>query len=363
MPNSGAGAERTLLTSQEIRAVMSEFSSLRVVKAHAFNRGSRRFPKAVIETEDGALHLLKRRGASDEDRARTAFSHMVHAHLASKHFPVARALKTSAGLTWVLRDSWLYEAFEFLKGERFRRSVGEARESGLLLSRLHRTLRGWTPEGVPPPQGGYHRSKTVEAAWSRLAHAVVTADPTASERELAQLERTLRERYDETAAHADTLLLATAESTNRGVIHGDFHPGNLLFVGGAPVALLDFDGARFARTVVEIANGGLQFGLHSVGTRPVAQWNPALNLACVEAFITGYAWPRQVLLEPRECEAVPALMIQSAIAECVPRIAISGLLDGRMGIEILRFLEQKTGWIWSQRTTIATLCATCMARR
>ena len=363
MPNSGQERTRILLTAEEIREVMQEFPSTRVVRAHAFNRGSRRFPKAVIETEGKTFYLLKRRSATEEDLVRATFSHAVQSQLALKHFPIAHCRKTHAGARWVVREGFLYELFEFLKGERFRRSIGEARESGLLLSRLHRTLKGWTPSSAPPPPGGYYRSKTVEATWTRLARGVLNDDPSAFVDELAKLERALHQRYDEAATLVDEAFAATATSVNTGVIHGDFHPGNLLFVSGAPIALLDFDGVRCDRTVIDLANGALQFGMHSVGMKPVSEWSATLNLHCVEAFLQGYAWPRQFHLDSHECAAMPALMVQAAIAECVPRIALSGRFDGRPGVEILRFLDQKTQWIWSERQRIATLCATCMSTR
>lgn len=363
MPNSGEDRVRTLLSAEEIRGVMQDFSTGRLVQAHAFNRGSRRFPKAVVETVGGTQYLLKRREATDDDLQRAAFSHAVQSQLALKHFPIARCMKTTAGASWVVRDGFLYELFEFLKGERFRRSVGEARESGLFLSRLHRTLKGWTATAPPPPPGGYHRSKTVEASWSRLAQRVQRDDANVSMDELAQHERVLRQRYEEAGLQVARAFNATLNSPNTGVIHGDFHPGNLLFVTGAPIALLDFDGVRCDRMVIDLANGALQFGMHSVGIKPVAQWSHTLNLPCVEAFLDGYAWPRHFHLAAEECGAVGLLMVQAAIAECVPRIALTGRFDGRPGIEILRFLEQKTAWIWSERARIATLCESCMNKR
>ncbi len=363
MPNSGHDGARTLLTAEEIRGVMQEFSVGRVVRAHAFNRGSRRFPKAVIESESGAHYLLKRRSAGDEDLRRAEFSHEVQAQLRLKHFPIARCMETRTAATWVVRGGFLYELFDFLKGDRFRRSIGEARESGLFLSRLHGTLMGWTPAATPPPPGGYHRSKSVDASWSRLEEGVRRVDADASREEIAALAGELRALYESAAEQVDRLFESSVQSTNHGIIHADFHPGNLLYVTGAPIALLDFDGVRCDRTVIDLANGALQFGMHSVGAKPVAQWNPTLNLTCVEAFLEGYAWPRQCHLDTHERAAVALLMVQAAIAECVPRVALSGRFDGRPGVEILRFLAQKTQWIWSERQRIATLCESCMSKR
>lgn len=363
MPNSGHDGARTLLTAEEIRGVLQEFSTGRVVKAHAFNRGSRRFPKAVIESDSGEQYLLKRRSAADEDLRRAEFSHAVQAQLQLKHFPIARCMKTRGGASWVVRDGFLYELFEFLRGERFRRSIGEARESGLFLSRMHRTLKGWTPTATPPSHGGYHRSKSVGASWSRLDEGVRSVDASASSNEIAVLAEELRARYETAAQQVDRAFETSGQSPNHGVIHADFHPGNLLYVTGAPIALLDFDGVRCDRTVIDLANGALQFGMHSVGVKPVAQWNPTLNLTCVEAFLDGYAWPRQFHLDVHERDAVALLMVQAAIAECVPRIALAGRFDGRPGVEILRFLAQKTAWIWSERQRIATLCESCTSKR
>ncbi len=362
MPNSAGAGGRATLTPKEVKAVLAQFALPAATSVHEFRKGSSRFPKAIVETASGKC-LLKRRGGSPEDEARIAYAHDVQLALSAHHFPVPALVRTHEGASWVAWEGAIYELFEFIEGDRFHRSAGEARESGLFLSRLHRTLKGWKPYAAPPHPGGYHKSRTVAASWGRVASGILAADPHAAQAKVAACVADLERQYAAAMDHSTHVLEAPGSESRISVIHGDFHPGNLLFVAGSPIVMIDFDAVRPDQTVVDIANGSLQFGMHPVGDKPVSQWVPTLNLVTIEAFLRGYALSGPMRLSRAECTIIPTLMIEAAIAECVPRVALSGLFAKRPGAEVLAFVREKTHWIWEERERIATLCWSCMSGR
>ncbi len=362
MPNSTGEPGRATMSPAEVKGVLALFELPTVASVHEFRKGSSRLAKAVVQSRSGEAFILKRRGGSTEDLARIAYAHDVQVTLYSRHFPVPRLIRTHEGGTWVEWDGQIYELFEFVEGERYRRSVGEARESGLFLSRLHRTLKGWSSKAAPPAPGGYHRSKTVAASWSRVASRVALASKSEAalfNDRILDLERQYAAAGDAAARGVEGGSAAERDS----VIHGDFHPGNLLFVSGSPVVMIDFDAVRKALPLIDVANGALQFGMHPVGDKPVSEWVPTLNLSAVEAFLRGYALSEPMRLTQPECAAVPSLMIEAAIAECIPRLALNGTFAKRPGGDVLAFLRSKTAWIWDERDRIATLCVACMSGR
>jgi hypothetical protein len=108
MLNRAGEKVREHLSLDEIRIVSDLFQLRTVTRAHAYNRGSSRFPKAIIETDDGAQFLLKRRTATPANIARVTLSHEVQLQLAHTHFPVAPLMKSAADATWIMNLGCLY---------------------------------------------------------------------------------------------------------------------------------------------------------------------------------------------------------------------------------------------------------------
>ncbi|MDA1262305.1 MAG: phosphotransferase [Planctomycetota bacterium] len=360
MQNKAGEQVRLHLSIDEIQIVSQFFLGQPVIKAHAYNRGSARFPKAIIETADGARFLIKRRKGSSENISRVTLSHEVQFKLTGHNFPVAALQKSKNDASWDLNSGCIYEMFTFIEGDRYQRSAWEARESGKLLSRMHRMLQAWKPSVATPNHVGYHASQSVFLAWDRLVPKILAVDPKASERKLQRIVEILRTQYNDAGVIAESALQSSAEQGNRSILHGDFHPGNILFRAGNPIAMLDFDSARLDWTIFDIANASLQFSIPSMGQKPVSHWDATLNTQLIESFLDGYAWSGEILLNKDECSALSALMIEATIAETIPRIALSGIWEGRSGIDVLRFIALRAEWIGSQKEALAKLCQSCM---
>lgn len=363
MPNRSGSGGRVQMAGDELRAVLKQYQLGKVTGVQEFRRGSTRFPKAVVTTAAGQRYLLKRRTGTTEDLDRLAYSHAVQCGLVQRRFPLANLVRSVGDGTWVVWNEHMYELFEFVAGERFSQTEPQTRMGGMLLAQLHAALCGWSTPVKPPVPGGYHQSRTVARSWERVADAIGQVDGSARPAEIAQLLASLEQRYRSAAELASSKIDRTPGGVRQRVIHGDYHPGNLLFAEANCGVMIDFDGVRPDLPVIDVANGSLQFSMHPAGDLPTEQWKSELDLGRLEVFLRGYSRDGATLLDADECEAVAPLMIEASIAESIPRIALSGTFAQRRGVDVLAFVERKTAWIWGERAMLATICRRCMSRR
>jgi aminoglycoside phosphotransferase (APT) family kinase protein len=130
------------------------------------------------------------------------------------------------------------------------------------------------------------------------------------------------------------------------VVHGDWHPGNMLFANHKITAVLDFDSVKIAPKVTDLANGMLQFSI--VGDRPnPADWPAYLDQAKLIQFLDGY---QQIIkLEKNKLDCLLDLMIETIIAEAVLPIAATGLFGRLSGADFLQMIRRKAEWLHKNR--------------
>jgi len=150
-------------------------------------------------------------------------------------------------------------------------------------------------------------------------------------------------RYDKSSARVNELRFA---SWKRQIVHGDWHPGNLLFSDRRIVAVVDFDSIRVAPPATDLANGMLQFSI--VGDRPnPADWPAHFDRGRVLEFLAGY---REVIrLSERKRYGLVDLMIESMIAEAVLPVAATGSFGQHSGLDFLQMILRKTQWLRRHR--------------
>ncbi len=344
MPRGGAH-----FSSEELVRVLSHYDVGVIHQIKSLSGGNRRAPKMVVVSDQGKF-LLKRRPRGKDDLYRVAFAHAVQTHLAEKAFPVTTLLATRSDNNTILQlNSHIYEFFKFVSGTRYDGSPEATIDAGRQLANFHRHLADFAHE-FKPLQASFHDSSIVRTHL-RTIGSDRTARPS---RKLQATAEALTILYNESSIQANQLGF---DSWPRQVIHGDWHPGNMLFSRHKMAVVLDFDSIRIAPAVVDLANGMLQFSI--VGGRPnPADWPDYFDQDKLLQFLTGYkkgASKETALLDEYKLRALVDLMIETMIAEAVLPIAATGFFGHLHGTDFLLMIRRKAEWLNKNRDKLTEL--------
>lgn len=344
----GSHGERSRFEPGELRRVLDAFPLEGIREIREFPAGSRQAPKVRIVAEEGEF-LLKRRTIRPDLVERATFNHRLQLHLERRGVPVAALVGTREGNgSILLDDGQVYELFHWVDGRRMVKVESEAINAGRILGRLHLEARDleWSD---PPPMPGFHAADQVETAFERVTEAVAAADADVDRVEL----RNVVERLAEIRHRAMEQVEAGGwSSLPVQPIHGDWHPGNVLFTPEKPTrtrpgtvrAIVDFDASRVEPRLVDLANGLLHFAMRSDRDASPADWPPSLSPRRMMAFTRGW---RAVVGDVVEAEAVilPALMLECLVAESVVPVAKTGRFAVVPGLPFLAMVVRKAAWI------------------
>jgi homoserine kinase type II len=341
---------RATFEAGELAMVCSRYDIGVIEAVREFRRGSGRAPKVVLQTDKGRF-LLKRRALGKDTVARVAFTHAIQEHLAQRRFPLPRLISTRVGDgTMLTLGQHIYELFEFIPGENYDGSLDATADAGRALAFFHRLLGSFHPpaSASPPPAGTYHNAPSggLERHLDTIAQKL--ADPST-----APLLKRLRVSYADAAERVEGLGYS---SWPHQIIHGDWHPGNMLFRGGGArvAAVIDYDTARRAPRVTDIANGALQFSISMKGSDP-AQWPPGLDEGRFKRFCRGYETVKDCVISTAELAALPWLMIEALIVEAAIPIAATGSFAGLSGLGFLRMVDAKAAWLQQHAERLTSL--------
>lgn len=331
-------AQREHFAPDELAVVLSHYDVGIIESAREFARGSRQSPKLLLSAPTGR-YLLKRRAVGRDRPERVEFTHALLRHLHERGFSVPRLVTTRDGQTLVTHQNRVYEVFEFLDGQRYSESLGETTHAGRTLARFHHHAAeldtGWQPVA-----SSFHDLSSVKSGLNSIPTTVASHDSVVGhEAELLSTTQELYERYEDAAAKAGELGFLEWRQT---INHGDWHPGNMLFSHDKVCVVLDFDAVRPAPRVCDIANGLLQFSILRSAGDPI-DWPDFFDLTRMRRFFRGYL--TRLPLSPAQREALPHLIIESAIAECVHPIAATGSLGQLQGYGVLMMLKRKVRWL------------------
>ena len=332
-----SGRER--FEHDELAEVLSHYDVGVIRRAKEFSRGSRRAPKLLLDTPNGRF-LLKRRAVGKDDPFKVAFSHTLLTHLQSKGIPVPALVGTCDDQNSMLQlRGHVYEMFEYVAGERYNNSLEQTTHAGRTLAKYHRAVEDFYSDWTPPA-GGYHNAPNVRAGLNAIPTVTSSHDSVfGHEAELLYLTQLLHEEYDRAAQVAYE---AGFRGWRLSIIHGDWHPGNMLFAGGKVCAVLDFDAARYQPCVVDVAYGMLQFSILRDQTEP-DRWPDFFDETRMRRFLTGYLTKGAVPAEQREI--IPELMVEALIAEAAVPIAVTGSFGRLPGYGVLQMVSRKIGWL------------------
>jgi len=348
MPAIGGSVEPQLSTYdrfelEEALCVASHYDLGVIHAAQEFRRGSRRSPKLLIKCDRG-LFILKRMAPGRDDPTRVAFTHDVQRVLAGAGFPLPRLIALRGSNETMLRlGTRVYELFECVNGQSYDHSPEATMEAGAMLARLHSILESQPPQGEAP-SGSYHRLAAVPANLAFIPHRLPSEG-------LQPVTDFLREAYERASERAEA---AGLMQWRMQLIHGDWHPGNLLFKGAQVAAVIDYDTVRQACRAVDIANGALQFSLTRTGNDP-GQWPDSPDETRLKRFCQGYDSATGALISRAELDALPWLMIEAIIAESALPIAATGRFGRLEPTPFLRMVERKVRWLQAGHDRILRL--------
>jgi len=327
--------------SFELALVMSHYELAPIVRITSFTRGSRKAPKVIIRTRDNE-YLLKRRAPQSNDPYRVAFAHEIMLHLAANNYPVPRLVGTrdeNNSLLQLLGHT--YELFEYIKGERYDGSPEETDVAGVTLAKLHDTLRDHKPSH-PAPTGSFHNAQGVTRKLRRIPLAIRELDPGVDEQPIKDVCEYLFRAYREAAKRATE---AGFESESPSIIHGDWHPGNLIFRDGKVAAVLDFDSSRIEPITADLANAALQFSLAGSSSTDPGSWPDELEQHRLERLFDGYHATSPDAVPTTARATLPWLMIEALIVESVVTIAATGSFSHVPGWTFLQMVQRKVRWM------------------
>jgi len=332
-------------SSEEFARVLSHYDIGVIHNVKPLSAGNKRAPKMVIISESGKF-LLKRRPKGKDDLPRVGFAHAVQTRLAEKSFPVAALIATRDENNTILQlNNHIYEFFKFVTGSRYDGLAEATGDAGRQLGKFHKYLADF-PEQAKPPKGTFHDSSTVRRHLKTLSSEKVTGQDRASSRE-RHIAEALTGLYNNSSVRVNELGF---DSWGEQIVHGDWHPGNMLFAKRKVAAVLDFDSVRIAPAVTDLANGMLQFSI--VGGRPnPADWPAYLDQAKLVQFLTGY---REVIkLDKNKLNSLLDLMIETIIAEAILPVAATGFFGNLTGIDFLKMIRRKAEWLNKHRKKLS----------
>ncbi|HYE01701.1 MAG TPA: phosphotransferase [Phycisphaerales bacterium] len=338
------GAVRSVpgISPGEAATVCSRYDLGTILEVRELVRGSRGSPKVVLKTSRG-LFLLKRRGPGRDDPRRVALSHQVQLYLASVSFPVARLIGTREENNSMLQlGTWVYELFEFIPGTPFDRSDAATHRAGELLARYHGAMAGFVPLWPVPRARNYASWDPAAGLRPALREARGRAGARAAARQLVGLYEEARRRGAEVGAGA----LAD------GFVHGDWHPGNMIFRAREIAAVIDHDSVGRGPRLLDIATGALQFSITREGAR-LALWPEQAHRGRLAAFLAGYHEGARTRLSPGEAALLPWLMIEAMVVEAA---TVAGRRRTRLDIEgFLGMAARKSGWLAENAAEVSAL--------
>ncbi|MFW6062406.1 MAG: phosphotransferase enzyme family protein [Planctomycetota bacterium] len=327
--------------TEELAICLSHYDLGVIESIEEFPRGSSRAPKMVIDSERGRF-LFKRRAHGRDNIQRAAFTHQIQLLLASRNFPLPHLLGTrrTQNSMLVLGES-VYEMFEFISGSGYDSSLAATYHAGKILGLYHKLLHDFTSD-YTPPRGSYHDAKAIHNAIRNTVASLPLDTRPPAEKLTSAIQR-VEDAYRTCAREADRLGLTDWPAQ---IVHGDWHPGNMLFREHQVVAVIDYDAARLQQRIIDVANGALQFSIIGGGDVP-AQWPAYLDENRFKRFLRGYdsVYDDQDMLSMAEIRAIPYLMCEAMIAEAVLPIAATGSFGRFQGFAFLEMIQRKVDWI------------------
>jgi len=282
----------THLSEKAIQDILTHYRAGTLVSFGEVIEGSRNTTYQLTTTERRLiLRLLEGDRYEDEGRRELALIR----HLGSHGVPCAEVLPTREGEDFLLFMGRCTSLFSFIEGTKVSElpspSVGQLRQMGEVLARMHRAARDWS---IRRKQG-----LVFEPLLARLV---------SREREVASHFGAAHGPIMDRVRH---VLTHDFGSLPWGLLHNDLFPDNVFVQGEDISGVIDFSECLEGPLVHDLA-----VVLNQWTFMPSATYHPGL----VHAFLAGYQSIRP--LEPRERAALPVALDRAAITFLLVRLLL-----------------------------------------
>lgn len=341
--------------SAEVRDALARWDLGEITWVERLKGGSSSSPKFKVQASKGGF-VLKRRAPGASDAERIGFAHALIAASERAGVPVAAPVPSRGGNGFERVHGGSWELFPFIEGERWSRTDRQSAAGGEALGRMHRAGLDLLWHGHVVALS-YHANLTVLEALRVAPAAVLRVEPEADANALRDACEALGQAYREASAAVNEVGYASLDCQ---VVHGDFHPGNLLFRGDEVAGVIDFDAARIEPAVVDFANAAMQFAAVRGRARKLASWPAALDEGRLDAFTRAYALHGEPRLR-EQVEMVAPLMIEACVAEASLPIARKGRFGQVKAAEMLQLVERRTAWLRRQGAQVGQWLRSALA--
>ena len=192
----------------------------------------RRHRKMTVETSKGKF-LAKTYKRDPVVLDALAFQHRLSDHLEKNGLPVAHIQRTRTGKGIVEVDNWALELQRFIVGEPMNLTTRTLIESAKALGKFHQACRG-----VPVPPRDAQKWRFSEVPSEQFQKFYATAVEEAGEAKMAKYCDAIVKFMADAANELDYEKRSAFEV---GLIHGDWHGGNLMFHDEELVAIVDLE--------------------------------------------------------------------------------------------------------------------------
>ncbi len=295
-------SSRQQLSQREIDQVLGNYALGTIHSVVELAAGSVYSPKVIIESDRGKF-LLKRRARGLDLPRVVAFSHEVILGCLERGVCVPPLVGTSTSNNSMVQfEDHIYELFVYIEGACFDRSpamIGaHAQQAGALLGEVHQVL-----DTIPTSFEPAVEPTTIDLNRAQLLDHLSTDIDTNQRDHL----RRLLEYGSE---------LAQANARHPALVHGDWHPGNMIYRGTEIVAVCDFDNTRMGSRLREVAQAMVHFSLKAPTPGQRAQsCDPDPNRIALIHFWRGYHCQTPSTCALKHCLGLmPAVMIDEALA-------------------------------------------------
>lgn len=343
---------REQLTQSEIDLVLGQYELGTIHSISELAAGSMYSPKVIIESDRGKL-LLKRRARGLDLPPMVASSHEIIIACIERGLCVPPLLALRDGNSMMQTNDHIYELFAFIDGIPFDRSptmiTHHCQQAGALLGETHDTLADIlnAPRTFEPPK----EPVPIDLSRASLLDSFASA-----------LDEPSRERCKNILEFGDEL--ARANATKPSLVHGDWHPGNMIFRGQEIVAACDFDNTRIGSRPREVAQAMIHFSLATPKPGENAQTcNPEPSRPALRAFWIGY---RTNSASGDRCSArlcaglMPAVMLDEALGTIASQLAgtsarSSAGSPNEQAVAMLVAVSRKAHWLHSNQSQLISL--------